>query len=62
MVAVAGVREKKARSGLSDVTTPPPPPAAGTLLTSPDGEWNLKLRVSSRKKWRIKFDNIVEVL
>lgn len=47
--------EKKSEEGRRNLTTPPPPPARGTLLTSPDVEWNLKSRVSSPKILRIKF-------
>ena len=54
--------EKKRHARSSDVTTPPPPAAAGTLLTSLDGEWNLKLRVVSRKIGRIEFEHLVEVV
>ena len=53
----AGTKKKRnVRS--SDVTTPPPALPAGTLLTSPDSERNLKSRVSCLKIWRKKDGDI----
>lgn len=54
--ASARSREKKARSGLWNVTTPPPPLGSGTLLTSPEVCLNLEFRVVVGKIWRIEFD------
>ena len=53
-------REQRGKSevGLWILTTPPPPPVAGTLLTCPEIELNLKDRVVSPKNWRIRFDFI----